>query len=212
MLVWMMLLGCQPVENPGGLLDPIAFPQTVEAKAPAAAEGEKPVDPRFAAYDEAVANQDDPWNTDKTGPGDKAEGAEATEEADDAEGDAAADAEGIDDEDLHFEGGPEDIEEEGDDEDADEEPVGVPTEAAWGVRLVQTFENRQPPRASMGMPDGEEIIVSPGSMLPDVGLVVISVGHNMVQLAKVTPAGDHATIETTTLHAQYQAAGATAGN
>ena len=80
---------------------------------------------------------------------------------------------------------------------------GLATQAVWGVRLLQTMPSAQPPRAALGLPDGTEIIVSPGSMLPDAGIIVISVSKNKAQLAKVEPQGDHANIETMTLFAQY---------
>jgi hypothetical protein len=80
---------------------------------------------------------------------------------------------------------------------------GLATQAAWGVRLLQTMPSAQPPRAALGLPDGSEIIVSPGSMLPEPGIIVISVSADKAQLAKVEPQGDHAKIETMTLFAQY---------
>ncbi|MED5370101.1 MAG: hypothetical protein VX899_03720 [Myxococcota bacterium] len=82
-------------------------------------------------------------------------------------------------------------------------PVGMATQAAWGVRLLETLPNAQPPRAAIGLPDGTEIVVAPGSMLPEPGIVVISVGPDRAQLAKVSAVGDHAEIETLTLFTQY---------
>jgi len=81
--------------------------------------------------------------------------------------------------------------------------MGLPTQPAWAVRLLMTLPQAQPPRAALGLPSGEERIVSPGSMLPDLGLIVIAVGADSVQLARVTPAGDHAVVEPLTLTAQY---------
>ena len=81
--------------------------------------------------------------------------------------------------------------------------VGLPTQPAWAVRLLMTLPQAQPPRAALGLPSGEERFVSPGSMLPELGLIVIAVGADSVQLARVTPAGDHAVVEPLTLTAQY---------
>ena len=81
--------------------------------------------------------------------------------------------------------------------------VGLPTQPAWAVRLLMTLPQAQPPRAALGLPSGEERVVSPGSMLPELGLIVIAVGADSVQLARVTPAGDHAVVEPLTLTAQY---------
>ncbi len=82
-------------------------------------------------------------------------------------------------------------------------PFGLPTNASWGVRLLGTIAQAQPPRAALGLPDGREVVVAPGSMLPSVGMVVIAVGQDSVQLARVTPAGDHAEVEMVNLVAQY---------
>ena len=82
---------------------------------------------------------------------------------------------------------------------------GWPTQAAkaWPVRLVTTVPNATPPRAILGLPDGREVVVNPGSMVPDLGIVVVAISPNSADLAKVAPAGDHATIESVTLTAQY---------
>jgi hypothetical protein len=87
---------------------------------------------------------------------------------------------------------------------ADEVPAGLPKGPGWGVRLVATLPAAQPPRAVLGLPTGIEVVVSPGSMVPEVGVVVIAVGQGTVDLALVTPEGDHARVEQRTLHAQYQ--------
>ena len=73
----------------------------------------------------------------------------------------------------------------------------------WPVRLVTTVPNATPPRAILGLPDGREVVVNPGSMVPDMGLVVVAIAPNSAELARIAPAGDHATIETVTLRAQY---------
>ena len=82
---------------------------------------------------------------------------------------------------------------------------GWPTQGAtaWPVRLVTTVPNASPPRAILGLPDGREVVVNPGSMVPDFGIVVVAISPNSADLAKVAPAGDHATIESVTLTAQY---------
>lgn len=74
---------------------------------------------------------------------------------------------------------------------------------AWPVRLVTTVPNASPPRAILGLPDGREVVVNPGSMVPDMGLVVVAIAPNSAEVARIAPAGDHATIETMTLRAQY---------
>ena len=81
--------------------------------------------------------------------------------------------------------------------------VGLPPDTRWPVRLVSRIPQAQPPRAVLGLPSGEEIVVSPGSMLAEQGLVVVSVSAGKVDLAQVEPAGDHAKITQITLTAQY---------
>lgn len=73
----------------------------------------------------------------------------------------------------------------------------------WPVRLVATLPAAQPPRAILGLPSGEERVVAPGSILPEQGIVVLAVSRDRVQIAKITPAGDHATIDAIELTAQY---------
>ena len=80
---------------------------------------------------------------------------------------------------------------------------GVPDAVRWPVRLVSTLPQAQPPRAILGLPSGEERVVSPGSMLAAEGLVVVSITADRVQLARIEPAGDHANITSFELSAQY---------
>jgi hypothetical protein len=84
-------------------------------------------------------------------------------------------------------------------------PVADPTQTGggWPVRLVKTIPNAQPPRAVIGLPSGKEIVVTPGMMLPEEGLVVVAVGPDRVTLTQITPQGDHAGITSFTLQAMY---------
>lgn len=87
------------------------------------------------------------------------------------------------------------------------EPASAPVLGAppslWPVRLVKTVPESQPPRAILGMPDGREVVVTPGALLPDQGLVVLAIGRTTVDVARVTPAGDHAAVTSLTLTSQY---------
>ncbi len=87
--------------------------------------------------------------------------------------------------------------------DAPPPAVGLPPQTRWPVRLVSTLPQAQPPRAILGLPSGKEIVVSPGSMLADEGLVVVAITAGQVELAQVEPAGDHAKITPITLSSQY---------
>ncbi|MBM4392672.1 MAG: hypothetical protein FJ090_16235 [Deltaproteobacteria bacterium] len=82
-------------------------------------------------------------------------------------------------------------------------PVGLPSSTSFPVRLVSTIVSAQPPRAVVGLPSGEEVVVSPGSVLATEGLVVMAVMDGRVQLAKIKPQGDHAAIESLEISAQY---------
>lgn len=89
-----------------------------------------------------------------------------------------------------------------------EAPAAAPAEwppapPAWGVRLVSTVPDAQPPRAILGLADGSEHVVTPGTLLPAASIVVLAIGRDAVQIAEVTPAGDHATIETRVVQALY---------
>ncbi len=78
-------------------------------------------------------------------------------------------------------------------------PVAV---GAWPLRLVATVPGAQPPRAILGLPGGTEVVVTPGTMLPDAGVVVMAIGSDSIDLAEVRPAGDHAVVQGRTLQAQ----------
>ncbi len=103
----------------------------------------------------------------------------------------------------------------GEPEPASEEPVPVPEPAmttfqgylqpapgSWPLRLVATVPGAQPPRAILGLPGGAEVVVTPGTMLPDVGVVVMAIGTETVDLAEIHPAGDHAVVQGRSLQAQ----------
>lgn len=78
------------------------------------------------------------------------------------------------------------------------------SQATWGLRLVATVPGAVPPRGVLGLPDGRELVVQAGSLLPEVGVVVLAVGNGTLDLVEVTPAGDHATVTPRTLTAQYR--------
>lgn len=181
MLTWLLLTACVPTEPSSDLLGPAYTPAPVAAAAPTTS-----TDPRFTEAMELEAEREDPWIAPVAAePVPEAEAvAEDTTQAAavPSEAPAAAPAPGS---------GP---------------VAGLPTQAEWGVRLLTTLPQAQPPRAAIGLPDGSEVVVSPGSMLPSVGLVVLSVGPDRAQLARVKANGDHAVVDTVTLTAQYPAA------
>jgi hypothetical protein len=83
-------------------------------------------------------------------------------------------------------------------------PVTDPGQVGrWPVRLVKTIPDAQPPRAVLGLPNGKEIVVTPGTMIPEEGLVVVAIGPSRVHLSQVESQGDHASITSFTLDAMY---------
>lgn len=79
----------------------------------------------------------------------------------------------------------------------------TPLDGSFGVRLVSTVNDGVPPRAILGLPDGQEVVVKPGTMLPEQGVVVLAVGRDVVQVAEVVPSGDHARVQTQLLSSLY---------
>jgi hypothetical protein len=75
--------------------------------------------------------------------------------------------------------------------------------AEWGVSLVSTLIDTQPPRAVLGLPDGTEVVVTPGSFLPDQRMVVMAIGRNAVQVSRIVPQGFSARVETQNLTSLY---------
>ncbi len=73
----------------------------------------------------------------------------------------------------------------------------------WPIRLVRTHLDEQPPSAVLALPDGRRIVVSPGDMVPERGLVVMAIGKERVHLAAINSKGDHATVVPMELTAQY---------
>lgn len=77
--------------------------------------------------------------------------------------------------------------------------------AGWGVRLLSVIPDSQPPRAVLGLPDGREVVVSPGAMLPEAQVVVLAIGRDAVQIAEVLPDGDRAVVRSQMLSPLYGA-------
>jgi hypothetical protein len=72
-------------------------------------------------------------------------------------------------------------------------------DVSFGVQLVAVIPDRFPPRAVLALPDGREIVVTPGAMLPEQGIVVLAIGQNGARVAHVTPSGYQARVVTETI-------------
>lgn len=78
-------------------------------------------------------------------------------------------------------------------------PVASPPPADFGVRLVQVLADVQPPRAILGLADGSEIVVQAGAFVDAHRLVVLAIGRDAVQVARIVPEGYYARVEPQTL-------------
>jgi len=74
---------------------------------------------------------------------------------------------------------------------------------SWGVTLLATLLEVQPPRAVVALPDGTERVVQPGTFLPEHRLVVLAVGRDAVQLAHIEPMGFKSKVETSTIRSLF---------
>ena len=84
-------------------------------------------------------------------------------------------------------------------------PPAVPL-SSFGVRLVSTVPDAQPPRAILGLADGAERVVRPGDLIPEAGVVVLAIGRDQVQIANIIADGDHARVETQVLGSMFPGA------
>jgi len=82
--------------------------------------------------------------------------------------------------------------------------AGAPS--AFAPRILSIVPGTQPPRAILSLADGREVVVEPGSMLPEDGLIVLAIGTDAVQLATLSPMGDRAAVSTQLLQPLYRTA------
>lgn len=76
-----------------------------------------------------------------------------------------------------------------------------PLDGNFGLRVIATLHDVQPPRAVIATADGEELVVQPGQMLPQQRMVVLAIGRGAVQVAHITPQGFYARVDTETIAA-----------
>ncbi len=81
----------------------------------------------------------------------------------------------------------------------------APLPVGWGVRLVATVTDAVPPRAVLALPNGVEVVVEPGTLLPEAHIVVLAIGRDSVELAEILPAGFYATVRTYSVRALFPA-------
>ena len=71
----------------------------------------------------------------------------------------------------------------------------------WGLRVLSTLSDTTPPRAVVVLPDGTEEVVRPGSMLPQAGVVVLSIAKDVVEISEIEAQGMYASIRTRSVQA-----------
>ena len=196
-MLTLLLVACQSMDPSWALFTPVAAECGPEGEV--VAEEAVVVDPMFEEMRRRAACADDPLNCD---PDDL--DPEPDAEVAEVEPDPEAESDPTEPEPTEAEAEPEPEPEVAEaTPGALPDPIGMATQPNWGVRLLKTLPTAQPPRAALGLSDGTELVVSPGSMIPEAGLVIVSVGDGVAQVATVEAAGDHAQIEMLTLHAQY---------
>ncbi|MEM6929088.1 MAG: hypothetical protein AAF602_19275 [Myxococcota bacterium] len=80
------------------------------------------------------------------------------------------------------------------------DPAMPTRDSAFGVHLVGTMVDADPPNAVLRLPSGQKTLVEAGQMLDDDGLLVLAVGDRVVKVVKVTKQGWYAKVETAVLH------------
>lgn len=85
------------------------------------------------------------------------------------------------------------------------DPAQPLPDGSFSVRLLATLHDVHPPRAIIGMPDGTERVVQPGVILEAERLIVMAVGRDVIQLARVVPQGFYARVETQDVRALFPA-------
>ncbi|TNE90660.1 MAG: hypothetical protein EP330_07670 [Deltaproteobacteria bacterium] len=70
------------------------------------------------------------------------------------------------------------------------QPIG----GDWGVTVLSTTPQAQPPVAVLRFANGPDTVVHPGDLLADQGIVVMAIGRDAVQIARVSAEGDHAKV------------------
>jgi sRNA-binding protein len=73
------------------------------------------------------------------------------------------------------------------------------------IQLVTAIPEAVPPRAILSLPGGKEIVVRPGQMVPEVGLIVLSIQADSVEISRVEPDGHRATVHNEVLIAPVRA-------
>lgn len=79
----------------------------------------------------------------------------------------------------------------------------APVLGSFGLKVVSTHTEVQPPYANVILGDGTGLMVRPGDMIPEAKLIILAVGRDAVQVATVTPEGFYARVDTETLSVFY---------
>lgn len=180
-----MLAGCESMEPSGQILEPVRAPVVAAPVEPAPVEPAAPAEEPVKTDEFTISSEQMQENAAQDGTDSVAVAVAAVSGAPEPEVPAPA---------------------------VVPEPAPAPAPVATGIpaallgfplRLVKTIPEAQPPRAILALQDGREVVVTPGQLLPDPGVIVLAIGRDNLQLARVEPAGDKANISALTLTAQY---------
>ena len=75
-------------------------------------------------------------------------------------------------------------------------------DSGWPLVVVKTLTDLNPPRAILGLPSGEELVVKPGQVLEAHKLVVMSIGVQRVDIVHISQQGDRAALTSQSLPVQ----------
>ncbi len=189
-LLLLSTLACEPMPDPGSPFKAVQVQQQSSPE-PAVAAEPAAVDPLFDEVEPLVIHSSELGQPAVDEPDAPSEAPSSAHEAAAAQADPVAESEPSDP-------APPTVTSQALDLSA--APVG--SSSGWPLRLVATVPGAQPPRAILGLPGGGEVVVTPGTMLPDAGVVVMAIGSGSVDLAEVRPAGDHAVVYGRSLRAQ----------
>jgi hypothetical protein len=74
--------------------------------------------------------------------------------------------------------------------------------ASGSVQLIGVLPDANPPRAILMLPSGQEIVVKAGQMVPDAGVVVLSIQAGRVEVIRIEPDEHGAVAENQILEVQ----------
>lgn len=197
MIVWMLMVGCQMMDNPGTMFAPVTIQETQvqQIATEKSVVQEVEMDPLFQDPQEEIALHSDTENS--TSP--EQENLHKTDDENIVE----VENHSLHDSDSGFASQQEETPD-----------LMAPTKATdnfrpalvkdgWRPTLIGSMMKGPTPMAVLAMPGGEKVVVEAGQLLEKQGVVVMAVGANYVELAVIQGSEGRASIENLTLTAQF---------